>query len=191
MLAALLLSVVVQAAEPKVILFGGVGSTTSMMNACSDQNFWNIGYNLAPGQVDRVVAEIDANPHQPYIIAGHSSGAEYSNEVGRKVKNPRQVSIISLDGFAPRDLQRRMQTACWYASNGKGLRSRNAESMTEENCGTVKYFVAPHCKTAWCLHFALVNRAAPADLSGSTFRSEGYRDCEANTGWLGTWDAGK
>lgn len=179
----LLFSLSVFAADkPIVYLFGGVGATAEAMNTCGN-DFRNIGYEEGLAQVKKIVKEINAHPDQKYIIAGHSSGAAYANSVAAGVKNSDQIKLVDLDGYAPIGLQERLKNSvCWYAENGRGDYSKNADSM-RENCRHVKVFRAPHCKTSWCLHFALVNQRTPANLVGKTFRAHGYDNCVTNLEW--------
>lgn len=170
----------------RFILIGGEGSKAESMNQCKGNvEILNIAYSDAPARVSEIVEEIDSHPEVRYVVAGHSSGARYSNEIGFKVKDPQNLTIISLDGFHPKKIKGRVDTACWSANNGRGLVSKNAFSMTAENCGRVRSFSAPHCETAWCLHFSLVNLVAPKRLNGKTFRAMGYRNCLANSQWTG------
>lgn len=133
-----------------------------------------------------VVAEIDNNPGVHFVVAGHSSGAALSDRVAELVKNPAQIELVALDGFAPSPaLQKRVNSRCIYAysTSVKGLASLNAASM-QNNCMVSHAYADAHCRTSWCLHFSLVNEVAPPNLSASTFKAHGYDGCRTNLSWL-------
>lgn len=174
---------------PIVYLFGGVASQKKQMDRCTGQQFRNIPISRGSAGVNEVLKEIKSHPDQRYVVAGHSSGAKFSKRLGWKLKgrDNKNVRIISLDGYAPDGLNRFVRTQCWIATNGGRKRSINAKYMSVDRCGEVKRYEAPHCKTGWCLHFSLVNIRAPVYLNGSTFASDGYSKCVANTAWANPW----
>lgn len=166
----------------KTIFFGGVASQASTMARCYP-NFVNIGYP-ADNQVSRVINMINADPGNHYMVAGHSSGAKYANAVATGVRNKAQITLVDIDGFAPRAVPKAVKTVCWRATNGRGLYSRNAGSMTPGNgCDIVRTQVQSRCTTAWCLHFAPINLNVPGGLNDSTWISQGYRNCAPNHAW--------
>jgi len=170
------------AADPKVILFGGVGSATSSMAKCFP-GFLVYSNDEAEGKLDEILREIDSHPGQKYIVAGHSSGAVHAERVGRKVRNPDQIKLVLLDGYGDEKVQDRVKdSSCWYAMRGNSG-SLNSESM-KKICKHPKKYEDDHCNTAWCLHFSLVNSNAPADLRQGTFRAQGYANCKANLRWV-------
>ena len=181
----LLVAPIARASDNKIFLFGGVASRKAEISSCyRDPRYTNFGYP-AEDQVAKVVAEINNHPDKAYTIAGHSSGAQYANMVAQQVENPERITLVDLDGFAPRNVPAAVKRVCWKAVNGKGLSSRNAGSMTAgNNCQIVKTHLAPACRTKWCLHFSLVNPNAPEDLNSATWRTHGYRDCTPNLEWL-------
>lgn len=204
----LLSSVAAQAApQPKVFFFGGYKASAAQMK-CWEQGaykhpqlgglytFQGIPYpvgasssassatSVGAAAIKKVVAEINTNPTQNFVIVGHSSGAALSNAVAAQVKNPKQVELVDLDGFTPSmSLQNKMPTTCWYAQNKKnGLYSNNAGAM-KNNCKNSQAFQNTTCNTKWCLHFALVVKSAPPNL-GTDFPTNGYKGCHSNLDWL-------
>jgi hypothetical protein len=171
------------ASAVKPHFFGGVGSTQRGTSSCYP-NMETFGYPAA-NSVKSVVAAINASPNEPVTLVGHSSGASYVNQIASQVKNPGRITLVSLDGFTPKGVPKSVNRTCWKATNGHGTWSKNAQYMTTANgCGTVKTFTLPHCETAWCLHFALVNLNAPKDLSAKNFIQHGYDNCKPNRNWL-------
>jgi hypothetical protein len=188
----------------EVIYFGGYDSTDAQMQCWESGTtgtpgveFRGVAYPAGAGAgaasavkagasvIKQAVAEIDANPSMHYVIIGHSSGAALSNQVASEVKDPTHVELVDLDGFSPSaSLQKKMKTECWYALNpSNGLFSLNASSI-KSNCTNVHSYQDTTCKTKWCLHFSLVNKAAPFDLSSSTFATQGYLGCATNLDWM-------
>jgi hypothetical protein len=201
-----LMSVSANAADkPMVVLFGGYASSNQQMlcwaggaktnSSYSGYDFKGVAYPPGAGasrdaavsagrsRINMLVNDINAHPGRKYIIAGHSSGAALANEAARLVRDPSQIELVDLDGFrASNAIQRRVRTTCVYAVNQSGLPSRNAPSM--ESCARPKMYRDHHCKTKWCLHFSVVNTVAPANLSSSTFKRDGYKGCGTNLSWL-------
>jgi len=136
--------------------------------------------------INAVVAEIEAHPEIHFVVVGHSSGAALSDKVAQLVKNPSNMELVNLDGFAPSAaVQKRMKSTCVYAVSSKinGLTSLNAASM-KGNCLNSEAYTDAHCTTPWCMHFSLVNEKAPSALSSSTFAAHGYDGCSTNLSWL-------
>ncbi len=176
-------------AAPKVILFGGAASQKGVLDKCFP-NFENYGYP-ADGAVAGVIKKINDNPDQEYIVAGHSSGAKYSNMVGQgNLKNPDRIKIISLDGFAPRSVPKSIKNRiCWNAKGGTTgrIQSRNYGSMsTANNCSEVKTKQNSTCSTVWCMHFAMMNHQVPSNLDQggpNHWVTAGYKGCSPNVDW--------
>lgn len=201
-------------AKTEVIYFGGYAASKKQMEcwekgarANTDENHgytyrglpWPAGTPSGPASavagnnrswIKSIVDEIAKNPTTHYIIAGHSSGAAFANQVAREVGNPKQIELADLDGFAADPaLQKRVKTKCWYAerkdAQGKVLASsRNAGSM--KNCKDSEAFINRTCDSGakMCLHFALVNKSAPKDLGMTDFASRGYEGCSTNLKWV-------
>jgi hypothetical protein len=207
LLLSLLLSFSAHASRTSVVLFGGYGATSAQMN-CWEQGargqaaydgyfFKGIPFPAGAGAgmesavavgsktIQSIVKQIDSHPDVHFVIAGHSSGAALSNRVAQLVKNPKQIELVDLDGFAPSAaLQKKVKSTCVYAVNRKtGLTSRNASSM-KGNCANSMKYEDTSCQTQWCLHFTLVNSKAPANLSGADFKKSGYQGCASNLSWL-------
>ena len=200
------------AQEPtEVLFFGGYGSTESQMNCWKKgaegksgggYRFRGFGYPVGSGAgkasavsggsatLRKLAAEINAHPGKRYVIAGHSSGAALSNRLAELVDDPKRIDLVNLDGFAPSaQLQKKVgSSVCWYAKGANGLMSRNAGSM-KSNCKVSKAVRNNNCTSAWCLHFGVINNKVPGNLSGATFRSQGYRGCDSNTDWLPAKDS--
>lgn len=200
------------AQEPtEVLFFGGYGSTESQMKCWQkgaegksggDYRFRGFGYPSlsGPGKASAVlggrtvlrklVAEINSHPNKRYVIAGHSSGAALSNRLAELVDDPKRISLVNLDGFAPSSqLQKKVgSSVCWYAKGRNGLHSLHANSM-QSNCKVSKAVQNNNCTSAWCLHFGVINNKVPGNLSGATFKSQGYRGCDSNIDWLPAKDS--
>lgn len=165
------------AARAETIYFGGVGAQSKITKGCYPQ-LNNYGYPVSGASLAALITKINKDPNAKFTLVGHSSGARYSNYLAARVKNPGRITVVALDGFAPRGLPKAVNTVCWKANNGRGVSSRNAGSMAKGNgCKIVKTQVAKRCETPWCLHFALVNTNAPARLNGGNFISSGYNSC--------------
>ena len=197
------LSLRAAAASTKVFFVGGYRASPAQMrcweegarkNSPGEYEFVGIPYPSGVGAsfeeavagasttIQKIVAEINANPNQSYLIAGHSSGAAISNTIAARATNPARIRLVDLDGFVPpASLRARVPTTCWAARNGK-LLSRNYDAMGICGPGT-RVYGDRHCNTAWCLHFSLVIRSTPADL-GTDFVSRGYLGCNTNLDWL-------
>ncbi|MGZ3710390.1 MAG: hypothetical protein ACXVBE_01485 [Bdellovibrionota bacterium] len=172
-------------AGPSIFLFGGATSTKSQVQGCYPAaKVEAFGYPPAGGEMGRVIATINANPDRKFIVAGHSSGAKYANRVASQVKNPSRITLVDLDGYAPRSVPKAVHRVCWKAVNGSKLASRNAPSMAQSNnCEVVKTYTSATCKTRWCLHFALVNKNVPGNLNDRSWITQGYKSCSANLDW--------
>jgi hypothetical protein len=177
-------------ASTPVVFFGGVASNTAVLNHCFP-TFRNHGYNEGAAAVREEVAEINAHPDEHYIVAGHSSGAAYANEVASRVVHPERITLVDLDGFAPVGVPKAVQRVCWKAEGGRSghLQSRNAGAMTKaNNCEEVRVHQDSHCDTVWCMHFSLVNPDSPADLASGgrdPWTRMGYEGCsESRLEWL-------
>lgn len=170
-----------------IFFFGGAQSKSSEMNACYPTTN-NIAYSVGRSGVTKVLGVINSsrNSTRRYTIVGHSSGAKYANMVANKAKNPDRITLIMLDGYAPRSVSKKVgRRVCWRASNDKRLLSRNYYSAQKSNnCTEVHTYRASHCKTKWCLHFSLVNTRVPAGLDNGNWFFAGYRGCQPNLNWM-------
>jgi hypothetical protein len=201
------------AQEAEVIYFGGYGASQAQMGCWEEgarnnptyrsaYSFRGVPYpvgasagsasavQVGSATIKKIVDEINRNPNKRYVIVGHSSGAALSNQVAQLVRNPSQIELVNLDGFAPSAaLQKRVKSTCWYAQNKRaGLLSNNASSM-KSNCQNSRSYEAPHCQTKWCLHFSLVNKRTPAGL-GTDFKANGYNTCSTNLDYLANATSG-
>lgn len=132
------------------------------------------------GSFRRAVQAIEASSADTIYIVGHSSGCAIANAVDRALKDHERVALVALDGFAPNGTQRsRAGTQVWSAECGDAV-SRNHKALKELLGGKLKIFTATNCKTAWGLHFSLVN----ANADSKTTISNGYQGCRANLCWL-------
>jgi hypothetical protein len=174
--------------EPKVVYFGGVDAQKSVLNKCFP-SFENYGYPASSAQQRAVIDEINANPNQQYIIAGHSSGALFADNVAKaKLVNPSRITLVDLDGYAPRGVPSDIRRVCWRAASTShpGLTSRNFSSMVSaNNCEVVHTHSDAHCSTVWCMHFSIVDPNTPSGLGNGTWETQGYSGCSAkNLEWL-------
>lgn len=190
--------------RPLIIFFGGKGATIDQVNQWKravqarmpDYDVEAIPYPrgasskaesaVANGQAElsRLSAIINANPNRRVVIGGHSSGAALSNALAGKVRDPKNVKLVSIDGFAPGAvLQRRFQVECWSAVGSSGAPARNRNAMRSA-CGS-RYreiqSTEPGCSTAWCLHFATFNRGANPYSNWSG----GYGNMNPVLDWIG------
>ncbi len=188
---------------PQIIYFGGYGATSEQVKCWADGiSFPDVevsAIQYPPGassgrnrDVEKLAAyknllkNIKANLNRKFQVAGHSSGSQYANNLVEWMLDQgvpaANINLVNLDGFrASESLKKRVQTTCWSATNG-----RTNSNNYDPSC---RIYKAPHCKTKWCLHFSLVNRIAPSDLSGgSDFIRRGYgkKDCQTNTDWIET-----
>jgi hypothetical protein len=190
-----------KAQQVEVIYFGGYGATKKQMECWergaransrfnSDYKFRGHAYpagssssfagavNGASRTISQIVKEINANPKKRYVVVGHSSGAAISNTVASRVKNPKQIDLVNLDGFSPSSkLQNSVASStCMYAVGKGGRLSRNAGAM-QRSCGqrAKAYRDTSGCTTPWCLHFAVVNTKASAG---------NYNTCSTNLSFL-------
>ena len=181
-------------ADVKVIYFGGATAKKSVLNQCFP-DFENYGYPASSAAQNNVVNEINAHPNQQYIIAGHSSGALFADNVAKaKLLNPSRITLVDLDGYAPRNVPSAIKRVCVRAASTShpGLHSRNYDSMNKSNnCEYVFTHSDAHCSSknpkdmAWCLHFSIVNPQTPSGLGSGNWSSQGYKGCsEANLDWL-------
>lgn len=173
-------------AAPKVVLFGAEASSQRGMDSCGG-NIRNIPWANGRQMVDVIAREINANPSQEWVIAGHSSASVNAEHVALKVKNPNQIKLVLLDGYGHNGVQEKVDTTCWYGVNSRGGLSLNASTM-KSVCtrarSHLKAYTAPQCGGQWCSHFSLVNKNAPADLVTNNWGSRGYENCRANTAWI-------
>lgn len=169
-----------------VVLFGGDLSVTSQMRPCYPE-FLTLSKSDGEKYIDCLADQIEcgAAPEKKIVVAGHSTGAVHAEHLVQKIRDKSRVRLVLLEGYGSPANQRGVETACWYAKNGKNL-GFNAGSMRNRDvcAGGAKSFEAPWCNSEFCLHFSLVNKSAPASLTRSTFGRHGYDDCEGNRAWL-------
>ncbi len=173
---------------PIIIYFGGADSQKTDLDRCFP-NFRNYGYPVSQVAQDALVQEIKQNPRRSYILAGHSSGSRYAINIAKAegIATRSRLTLVSLDGFAPRGVPQSVRRICWNAANrSTNSRSRNFSSMTlGNNCGEVHTHYTSRCGSAskWCLHFSVVNPATPTNLND--WAREGYNGCsESGLEWL-------
>lgn len=206
------------AERPLVILFGGYGATEADMRlweqaAANDPEygpafaFEGIAYpNRAGSSVLRAVAaarptldavadRLRAMPGRKIVVAGHSSGAALAVSTVSRIGTSDDLKLISLDagintalppapGFYPIN-----HLECWSAESGetRSFGYDRAQALCKDRFFVVR---APACRTAVCLHYALVNRRPAADLTFQRSRliehgiSGGYVDFAVNLDWL-------
>jgi pimeloyl-ACP methyl ester carboxylesterase len=145
--------------------------------------------------IDATARKIASAPNRSFIIAGHSSGAALAAAVAERSRGRTNVKLIVLDdgvdeGFAPpRGFEPATQIECWSVANGK-LVSYNRDAA-RAFCGNYHEFAAKGCRTDVCLHFAIVNLNAAADLTyetafavGRDGGTGGYQNLKVNLSWL-------
>ncbi len=206
-------------AKPLVIFFGGYASTPADMTAWAIAarrsiygktfDFQAIAYppNVSFVESDAVKADsviiealagqIDASPNRKFVVVGHSSGAGLAAALIERVRNGgrKNLRMVILDdgvddGFKPPpgfDADR--QVECWSAVNGP-MAASNRE-QTQAFCRNYHELKSATCRTAYCLHFSVVNLGAPADLTeNSAFvihpngTTGGYQNLKVNLSWL-------
>ena len=171
--------------QPKVFFFGGATSKAKTINSCYPDV---TAFDYPPtSKVALAAAEMNekGNRDKPYVVVCHSSGCKFANKLAQEVANPSRLTMVNFDGFAPDAVPKAARRICWKAENGRGLLSPNAASRSPaRNCGEVRTLKAPHCTTAWCLHFALVNLNVPGSLNDGTWISQGYKNCKPHTPWM-------
>lgn len=206
------------AERPLVILFGGYGSTQADMRLWEQAAAKHPRYGRAfafeaiaypknvnssvlkavlagTDTIERVAARIRAMPGRRVIVAGHSSGAALAISVVSRIADQATIKLVSLDAGintdrpTPPEFYPIARLECWSVASG-GLLSfgfRRARELCKE-----RFFVlsASRCATPVCLHYALVNRHAPGDLTFPQSRrlgdgiSGGYADLSVNLDWL-------
>lgn len=172
---------------PSIIYFGGVGSEKKVLDQCFP-SFRNYEYPVSLADQNKLVEEIKKYPQKKYIIAGHSSGSQYAINIMKteKLPNHYRMTLVNLDGFAPRGVPLSVRRVCWNAENHLNqVKSRNFASMSlENNCSEVHTHSTLHCKSLskWCLHFSVVNPDTPENLDNL---AQGYKNCsEDKLKWL-------
>jgi hypothetical protein len=114
------------------------------------------------------------------FIVGHSSGCAIANELNSRLEGDHsQITLVDLDGFAPRaDQIKKSSVQAWCAegSGGKGQSLHWASGK--------KKFIASSATEKWSLHFSMVNIAATNAITRDNYKSKGYAGCVANLCWL-------
>jgi pimeloyl-ACP methyl ester carboxylesterase len=205
------------AGKPVVIFFGGYTSTgVDMQNWLAavrnsshgkDFTFEAVPYpaidspveadavKAAAATIDAKVREIRAAPDTAFIVVGHSSSASTAARVVEQLPNRRNIKLVILDdgvdeGFVPpAGFDPKTQVECWSVVNGT-LHSFN-RGPTMAFCRNYHEIQAPACRTEVCLHFAIVNQGAAADLTEQVAFSRladgstgGYRNLKPVLVWL-------
>lgn len=184
-------------AKSRVILIGGIGSTTSQMNSwLADARKKLPGYDVdavavSPGSAfeKRVVDEIKDNPDRKYVIAGHSEGASSITRIASRLDilaaeekiKPENIRVIKLEGyaFAPKYIP----YECWYGEGKNGKIGFNGSKMKKCQGSHVRRSCNKTCTTEVCLHFSVVNSTPPPRL-GSGELANGYANVSANVSWV-------
>jgi pimeloyl-ACP methyl ester carboxylesterase len=193
-----------RAENTKVFFVGGYASTAAQMrcwekgaekNSPGGYDFEGVAYPRGVGSgfdsavggakadIARIVKEINANPLRHYVVAGHSSGCAIANTIATKVSHPERIKQVVLDGFTSPRIKPAQNVACWGALGKDHKPSRNYGAMG--TCGSSRRtYHDTHCSAAsqWCLHFSLVMKSTPANLSN--FIAHGYDGCDTNLDWL-------
>ncbi len=205
--------------KPLVIFFGGYLSSQADMNAWVGAarrstfgktfDFQGIPYPANTSFIERdavqanrlvidaLVGQIKASPDRTFIVAGHSSGgapaAAVVEQAGSGRKNVRLVVLedgVEVGFKAPPGFDASRQIECWSAVNGPSLKSFTRD-QTKRFCTVYHEVQAATCRTAYCLHFAIVNLGVPADLTqGTAFlvapngTTGGYQNLRINLSWL-------
>lgn len=108
--------------------------------------------------ITKYVKEINASTGKKYVLVGHSSGSAFAIEIAKKVKDPKQVSIIILDGFfPPLDLQKKTSIFCWGAYNASDLTIESTNYKLMKTCQQFREYPSNICKTPDCLHFSFLD----------------------------------
>jgi hypothetical protein len=206
------------AVQPMVIFFGGYKSTAADMRAWlaaarastpygkmfaftaipypADTSFVEAaGKEAAKATIAATAAAIAKEPSRTFIVVGHSSGGGLAAAVVESVPNGRNVRMVILDdgvddGFTPPpNFDPAKQVECWSTVNSR-LESFNHDD-TKDFCSNYHELRAESCRTAYCLHFAILNRTPAPDLSQATAFtlnktgvSGGYQNLRINLGWL-------
>ena len=149
--------------------------------AASDASSAVTAFTKAGRYASAIAAVQSSNADLIYIV-GHSSGCAIANAVDRGLKDHSKIVLVALDGFVPdRKQLARSSTQVW-AAECDGATSRNYKSLKKIVGGRLKVYTATDCKTAWALHFSLVNSAA--NDTAVTSILTGYARCRANLVWL-------
>jgi pimeloyl-ACP methyl ester carboxylesterase len=206
------------ASKPIVIFFGGYASTeTDMQNWLNavrhsspyGQEFEfeavpyprNVSYverdalRAGTATINATVQRVAASPNRAFIVVGHSSGAALAAAVVEKIKDRKNIRLVILDdgvdeGFTPpRGFDPSTQVECWSVANAQLASFNRPATMTF--CRNYHELRANGCRTDMCLHFAIVNQNAPADLTeetafavGKNGGSAGYQNLKVNLSWL-------
>jgi predicted esterase len=129
---------------------------------------------------DEAVKKIEDSGADTIFIVGHSSGCAIANELNSRLKGDhKNVTLVDLDGFAPRPKQIKGASVQAWSAEGSGPKDRSLNWAK----GKKMYHSAQATKN-WSLHFSLVNTAATDDITGDNFETEGYAGCIANLDFL-------
>lgn len=181
-----------QTSKPTILFFGGYDSTGDDMQAWESgcRSEYGSQYNFkayrflgraikeapaleaAEANIQRAVKLISANPNQEYILVGHSSAGHFPAEIARRLPKGSKIKLVSLDGFeGAAAMQSRYPTVCI------------SRLEPHSNCENRTPFTPVGCNkgSRMCGHFRMVNKNAPADMSGT---KGGYVNFSCNLDWL-------
>lgn len=185
-------------AGPKIFYIGGIGSTSAHMKVWASSARAQLpGYEIeavavSPGAAfqNKVVQEILANQDREYIIAGHSEGASTVTSLTARLDalaaankvNPLKLRLIKLEGYS--FSAKNLKYECWFGQGRNGSTGFNGVQMKKCASANVRRYCDRQCKTSVCLHFSVVNKAAPPDLGRPGLDlSHGYDNINANVTW--------
>ncbi len=168
--------------KPLVIFFGGSGTSQSelaLWKKSAQAAMGQFEYETVafPGSNHKKPAALAAGAHiisqtaerlnqmqgRKVILVGHSSGGALAEAVALKIRDPKNFSLVNLDGFRiDKKLQERMHVTCWSGRNpATGGTSTNYSAM-QSSCRNFREYTmnSSSCRSEWCLHFSIVNRSA-------------------------------
>jgi len=196
-----------QISKPAVIFFGGFRSTPEQMALWKSlaqahptygtkAEFYSAAYpSLKSDSYSAVhdgaaliqgwIKSIDESPARLFILVGHSSGAALATAVAEGVKNPQSIRLIILDADITLN-NSKIIAHCWNAEDPKG-RPKSYSSLAKR-CNFSKTIKIGGCSNPTCLHFYLVNKAAPhLQMNEDNYKDTGYLSLEPNLDWLETF----
>jgi len=132
-------------------------------------------------QFDGVIKKIEAfDADTTIFIVGHSSGCAIANELNSRLKGDHShITLVDLDGFAPRADQIKESSVQAWTAQGPGGKGQSLHWAEEK-----QKFTAGKATQTWSLHFSLVNIAATDAITKDNYKSTGYAGCMANLCWL-------
>lgn len=123
-----------------------------------DKQYYADAIKSGQSIIKKYTKEINSVPGKKFVLVGHSSGSAFAIEIAKKVKDPKQVSVIVLDGFYPQlELQKKTSVFCWGAYNASDLSIESTNYKLMKTCNQFREYPSNVCKTPACLHFALLD----------------------------------